>query len=290
MSARAVAAPQCARDLPAWRQDVTGFQRGKIPGLLAAVADAVQRGTLAPGDPRTLALIERRVEDLRPIDDKELRLSLELQWAVRIATDVALWSFLAEPGEPAILVHLEAWGSENALAQNASRRELGYALWTLPNELHVSRMSVEQSRHVRAIVRRYAVDYGTCFGRLSEHDLLARDLERERWMRLGFYPHAQKRGREWEVAPSDGPPYRGRRYVQAQRRFFAERRGTPWPEGRGRRPGAEGAKAAARRAGLRGVLAASRDRPVGELVAEHAARHGVSRATAYRDLRAAQRG
>jgi HrpA-like RNA helicase len=294
---RVVAAPQL--DVPAWRAKVAGYSRGSIPNLLSAVRDAVRRGELRADDPRVLALVERRFEDQRPPDDNELRFTHEQQWAIRATTDVALWPFLAEPSEPTVLAHLEAWANWNAV-DDKGLRELGYALWALPNALHVTRMAVQASRRGREIVRRYAIDPDSYYSALSGADLLARDLERERSAQLGFWLDPERTRKGWELVPRDAPPYRSRRDVQARRRFLAERHGTLWPDGKGRRPGAEGKKAAARRADLLARFAEldshERDRAIGlrsnaarRLVTEHAARHGVSLATAKRDWLAVRR-
>jgi len=91
--------------------------------------------------------------------------------------------------------------------------------------------------------------------------------------------------------PPQGPTFR--RSLQAFRRAARPDEARS-PEGRGRRPGAEGEKAAARREDLLGryrqssmvrqtSLVALRSDDVRDFVAAHAARHGVSRRTAERD-------
>jgi hypothetical protein len=262
MSARAVVAPLL--DLPGWRARVASCSRGTICGLLAAAVDAVQRGELSRDDPRVFALVERRFEDLKPIDDGELRLDPHEQWSARVATDDVLWPFLADE---AVMEHLEAWSHTHL----QTRPELAYAVWALPNELHRVRNGIDSSQRLRAIVERHtgilqAVPFGD-------------ELMYRRRQLLGL---------------DDEPVYVSRRAAQRRRRAMAAEEGKPWADGKGRRPGAEGSKAAARRRDFLTVFqeltpeqqqeaVALRSALARRLVLDHARRHAISLATAKRD-------
>jgi hypothetical protein len=229
--------------------------------------------------PRALAW--RRVCDLRGVEslasDRVLAPLLEAPGAANVLAAIAkrdpsgVLAALSNALEPDLSDHLRPKGGETIVEVVA--RHAGCTVEDVERLRRRRRLSDAQPRH--------GTEFGfTCAN--GVHSWLGTRGLDERCPYCGEPPT------RWErMLPA---PYESRRMLQRRRRRVAGQLArcdaTPEPPpGRGRRPGTEGKKAAARRADLDAALSASRYRPVTELIADHAARHGISHATAWRDLR-----
>jgi hypothetical protein len=222
---------------------------GRLEALIQQVGELLACGELEPSHPWLAALLWRRVCDLGSIE--------------RVVTDDVVAPLLDLPSAAAILRAVASRDPSGRLAALAE-----------------SIANVSSDDEFGVLVRR---------GLMSEAD-----AARAR-RRVEFEVQVGRRN----------PRVESRRRARRRRRLLAEMATRdeglpPWPEGRGRRPGSEGKRAQARREDLRVRLqsrtssdqarvVALRSDAARALVREHAERHGVSLATAERDLLSVRR-
>jgi hypothetical protein len=229
---------------------------GELESAVQHAADLLARGQIDASHPWLDALVLRRIKDLQGVES--------------LAADDVLAPLLDIPASATVLRQLssrEGWGALTQLADTIEPDRV----WDDPALIELEAMFIGCTVEERTRDWRRAARNGEVLLRQNP------DVEQ-----------LSRRHEQW----------RRRRLAE----IIARKSGSARPPvGRGRRPGSEGREASARRAELRSsfdsLAAAQRVEalrprsPVArQLVSAHAAEHGISRSTAYRDWQRTKEG